>query len=373
LQNSSKTSSKSFSSSTGKSSALSSLPTTSKMIISSSEIPSTITSYTLPILLLFFSNDISFSKGEVFYEWLKDKIGEKYYGRKYNRETSPKVTFKDLNIDLSILTLDFNTSTPFVFSKVQTPDEEVAFAVRASASLPGLMKPIPYNEMLLVDGDLSKSWPAFKIYPDFDDSRIIEFRLEGSRVSSEIKNPFDYTNSIISTVWYLSTENVYSTYFQNDKYDFVIMDSKDVILFDFSIDKDKKQHLIDIGYQTTINYFKNTLVSKKNNIISYYKNILFRINLLYKAIKRKNVNESLLIVNDILASMYDDCKYIDVAFYETIKKHKENMILNAKKSFVSKIFINEDSLLNENLDIKSLLEKKIEELSNYIKKYRNIS
>ena len=182
-----------------------------------------------------FANDISFSKGEVFYEWLKDKIGEKYYGRKYNRETSPNVTFKDLNIDLSILTLDFNTSTPFVFSKVETPDEEVAFAVRASASLPGLMKPIPYNEMLLVDGDLSKSWPAFKIYPDFDDSRIIEFRLEGSRVSSEIKNPFDYTNSIISTVWYLSTENVYSTYSQNDKYDFVIMDSKDVNLFDFSI------------------------------------------------------------------------------------------------------------------------------------------
>ena len=46
-----------------------------------------------------FSNDISFSKGEVFYEWIKDKIGEKYYGKAYNKETSPKVTFKDLNVD----------------------------------------------------------------------------------------------------------------------------------------------------------------------------------------------------------------------------------------------------------------------------------
>lgn len=322
-----------------------------------------------------FSNDISFSKGEVFYEWLKDKIGEKFYGKKYNRENSPKVTFKDLKIDLNILTLDFNTSTPFIFSKENTPDEEVAFAVRASASLPGLMKPVPYNELLLVDGDLTKSWPAFKLYTNMDTSetRLIEFRLEGSRVSSEIKNPFDYTNSIISTVWYLSTENVYNSYYQNDRYDYVVMDSKDVILFDFSIDKDVKQHLIDIGYQTTIDYFKNTLVSKKEKILSCYKNILLRINLIENAIRQKQVNNTILLVNDILASMFDDCKYIDISFYEIIKNLKENILLNSKKLMLSKMFVNPKQLIEETKFVKCSLESKIDDLVNYIKKYRNIS
>lgn len=322
-----------------------------------------------------FSNDISFSKGEVFYDWLKDKIGEKVYGKKYNRETSPKVTFNDLNVDLNILTLDFNTSTPFIFSKKNTPDEEVAFAVRASASLPGLMKPVPYNELLLVDGDLTKSWPAFKLYSNLDtpETRLLEFRLEGSRVSSEIKNPFDYTNSVISTVWYLSTENVYNSYSQNDRYDYVVMDSKDVILFDFSISKEVKQNLIDIGYQTTIDYFKKTIVSKKNTLLSCYKNIFFKINLLDDALKNKKVDKAIFIINDILSSMYEDCKCIDVSFYEYINALKENILCNTKKVFVSKVFLNINSLIEENSFIKTALENKMLELSDYIKKYRNIS
>ena len=323
-----------------------------------------------------FSNDISFSKGEVFYEWIKDKIGEKYYGKAYNRETSPKVTFKDLNVDLSILTLDFNTSVPFLFSKKQTPDAEVAFAVRSSASLPGLMKPVPYNEMLLVDGDLSKSWPAFKLYSDMNDSedtRLIEFRLEGSRVSDEIKSPFDYTNSIISTVWYLSTENLYNTFSQNDKYDFVVVDSKDVILFDFSIDKDKKQHLIDIGYKTTIDYFKQTLLLKKKNILSVYRNIFLKMGLLDKYIDKKKASAAIMVVNEVLSTMRDDCKFIDDVFYNKIKSLKENILLNSKSLIMSKTLSNTEFLKKENKSIISDLNDKIEELVSYIKKYSNIS
>lgn len=317
-----------------------------------------------------FSNDISFSKGEIFYEWLKDRIGEKYYGKSYNRDTSPKVTFKDLDIDLNILTLDFNTSTPFLFSKKETPDEEVAFAVRASASLPGLMKPVPYNDMLLVDGDLSKSWPAFKLYSSLDDSdlRLLEFRLEGSRVSAEIKNPFDYTNSIISSVWYLSTENVYDSYFNNDKYDFVVMDSKDVILFDFSIDRDKKQDLIDVGYKTTIDYFKKSLVAKKKNILPYYRNIYLKLGVLDKYLEKKRPTETLMVVNEILSTMFDDCKYIDDAFYLIIKNFKEKILLNSKTSILTKTLINIETLKKENQYIMNLLNSKIEELVDYIKK-----
>ncbi|MCD7878676.1 MAG: patatin-like phospholipase family protein, partial [Candidatus Gastranaerophilales bacterium] len=130
-----------------------------------------------------FSADISISKGEIFYEWVREKIGKKFFGENYSKSDERKVTFKDLKKDLNILTIDINTNTPFIFSKKNTPDVEIAFAVRASASLPGLMKPVNYNHTMLVDGDLIKSWPAWKIYSDFNNSssRILEFRLEGSK------------------------------------------------------------------------------------------------------------------------------------------------------------------------------------------------
>ena len=192
-------------------------------------------------------------------------------------------------------------------------------------------------------------------------------------MSSEIKNPFDYTNSVISTVWYLSTENVYDSYSQNDRYDYVVMDSKDVILFDFSISKEVKQNLIDIGYQTTIDYFKKTIVEKKKTLLACYKNIFFKINLLDDALKNKKVDKAIFLVNDILSSMYEDCKCIDVSFYEYIKKLKENILLSAKKVFLSKMFSNINSLIEENSFIKTALENNMLELSDYIKKYRNIS
>ncbi|MBQ3641098.1 patatin-like phospholipase family protein, partial [bacterium] len=164
----------------------------------------------------FFDNDISFSKGEIFYNWLRDKISEKIDIN--SKQKNSPITFADIEADLKILTLDLNTNSPFIFSKENTPDAEIAFAVRASAGMPGLMKPIQYQNMLLVDGDMIKSWPASKIFPEFisDDIRLLEFRLEGSRDGSNIKNPADYINSIISIVWYLTTENVYEEYSNND-------------------------------------------------------------------------------------------------------------------------------------------------------------
>lgn len=100
-----------------------------------------------------FTNDIAISKGEIFLEWLREKIGKKIYKDNYKNQ---KVKFKDISKDLYILTIDINTNTPFIFSKETTPDEEIALAVRASAGLPGLMKPINFGSSLLVDGDLIK-------------------------------------------------------------------------------------------------------------------------------------------------------------------------------------------------------------------------
>ncbi len=310
-----------------------------------------------------FNSDISLSKGEIFLDWLREKIAKKVLGKSYSKKN--KVLFKDINKDLYILTVDLNTNTPFVFSKSTTPNEEIAVAVRASAGLPGLMKPFNYNNMMLVDGDLIKSWPAWKIYSELNisNNRLLEFRLEGSRDGSNIKNPLDYLNSIINSIWFFSTENVYNSFSKNDKYDFVVIDTKDLILFDFTIDKNLKEQLIEKGYYVTKDYFERTIVQKRKIISDKYCNILKRTKILNKIISKNKAQEVIMVINEILSEMNEDCEYIDETIYKKLKELKEETVINIKKCLFSKKIINDKLIKEKNEYIIKMLEEKIDEIS----------
>ncbi len=306
-----------------------------------------------------FQSDISLSKGEIFLDWLREKTGKKFWGDDFTK--NKKVLFKDIDKDLYILTVDLNTNTPFIFSKKTTPDEEIAFAVRASAGLPGLMKPVNYKEMMLVDGDLIKSWPAWKLYPELNLSpnRILEFRLEGSRDGSDIKNPMDYVNSIINAIWFFSTENVYNSYSQNDKYDYIIIDTKDLILFDFTIDKALKEKLIDKGYIVTKNYFEKTLKEKQSNLKTIYAKILKKTKILNRTIEQNNPKNALIVINEILSTMKEDTVYIDIFIYDKIKQLKQEILLNIKQCLFITQMKNVDDLKKMSKFIIFLLEEKL--------------
>ncbi len=321
-----------------------------------------------------FTTDISLSKGEIFLEWLREKIELKVFGENYIKNKGQKVRFKDIEKDLYILTIDLNTNAPYIFSKSSTPDEEIALAVRASASLPGLMKPVNTGNLMLVDGDLIKSWPAWKIYEDLNTSqtRILEFRLEGSRDGSDIKNPMDYINSIINTIWYLSTENVFNTFNENDRYDYIVIDTKDVILFDFTIDKEIKNSLIEKGYQTTKEYLTKTLVNKKSIVISKYKNILDKVNIIEKNMVQKKIDDILPSINDIMSEMHEDAKYVDIYIYELIRTLKNSVKSNIKKPFILPQKLDNYKQIKEKTEfIKKITEEKIQELTIYIKNFGN--
>ena len=321
-----------------------------------------------------FNTDISLSKGEIFLDWLREKIGKKVLGDKY-RENS-KVEFKDLDKNLHILTLDINTNTPYIFSKDNTPDEEVAFAIRTSACMPGLMKPINLGESILVDGDLIKSWAGCKIYNDLDTSnnRILEFRLEGKKDSTDFKNPVDYINSVISTIWYLCTENVYNLNHENDRYDYIILDTKDVVFFDFNIDRNKKEKLAEKGYQITKNYFQNVIIDKKKNILNVYKKILKNLNYLRNAINKNKPLDAVFTINEILSSMFEDLKYIDSSIYFKIKDFKESIITNTKKQFIFSSKMDNEKQIKERCEfIYMLVEERILEIEKYINLHCNKS
>ena len=274
---------------------------------------------------LSFGKEFYISKGENFIEWLRENIEKKYYGALYKKEQNEPVTFKKLEKDLVIISTDLYKSEVKIFSKENTPDFEVAQAVRISSSMPGLLKPTKHENCLLVDGDLSRSWPIWKIVPSLlnYNIRILEFRLEGSKFRNKIDNTLDYLNSVYTTFSNFAADNVISTYKDRDKFDYIRLDAGNVYLTDFNLSLDRKRELYKTGYNSTINYFKNALIKKKQNILPHYEKIVKELNIVKdyieksKYIMAKNKLAELFVVITKCRNLID-LKYFDLLldFYE---------------------------------------------------------
>ncbi|MFR1672115.1 MAG: patatin-like phospholipase family protein, partial [Candidatus Gastranaerophilaceae bacterium] len=264
------------------------------------------------------------SKGEVFLEWLRDLIEQKYYGDKYKKGCMRAVTFKDIEKNLVVITTDLSNFECKEFSRFETPDYEIAKAVRISSSMPGLMKPIEYNNTLLVDGDLQKSWPMWKLSKNLviDGERILEFRLEGLIEDNDM-NALDFANAVYSCMTALATEFVTDIYAKRDKFDYIVLNTGDIIVVDFNIPTDKRECLIKSGYDQTMNYFKSLLPAKKSVILNYYKKIFTHLQTIQKYIESSKIIKAKIRIGELFIDLCEIGKIIDCSFYKDIKAFKD--------------------------------------------------
>lgn len=221
---------------------------------------------------------LGISKGEVFYEFVKTHVEKKFYGESYSKNNNSPVTFKDIDMDVFIFASDLTNCEPKIFSKYTTPDFELAKAVRISSTLPGLMTPVEIDGNLLVDGDLIKSWPLWLIDTNLnpENYRVLEFRLEGTSPNNnnEIKGPISFANTVMTCLSGWATKHLIDLYGNKDKFDYIVIDTKDLIIMDLNISKSQRNKLIELGQDATLNYFKKELPIKKNKLLKMYSNIL---------------------------------------------------------------------------------------------------
>ena len=300
------------------------------------------------------------SKGEVFLDWIRELIEKKYYGNKYKKGANKAVTFKDIDKNLVIITTNLSNFECKEFSRFETPDYEIAKAVRISSGMPGLMKPIEYNNTLLVDGDLQKSWPMWKLSNNLltNNERVLEFRLEGLIEDNEM-NALDFANAVYSCMTAISTSFVTSIYADNDKFDYIVLNTGDVLLVDFNIPIDKREILIQSGYEQTMSYFKNKLPLKKQSLKEKYETILNKLLKLKKYVECKKISKAQIVLGEI---------FVDLCLYENvIDENCKNLIIKFNKMFSTSIIY---PALFGKISIKN--EKVINaELANIISHYQN--
>ena len=313
------------------------------------------------------------SKGEVFLEWVRELIEKKYYGENYKKGVNPAVTFKDIKKNLVVITTNLSNFECKEFSKFDTPDYEIASAVRISCCMPGLMKPIEYNKTLLVDGDLQKSWPMWKLSKHLlnDDERILEFRLEGNYESNDISG-INYANAVYSCMTAISTSFITNIYGNKDKFDYIVLNTGDIVVVDFNINEAKRNDLINSGYNQTISYFKDFLIEKKSKIRHNYSIIQAHITKIQKYIKSNNIQKAKNQMGELFMDLPELSEIIDLTDYNEIKNFRDMFLKNLKyPALFGKVTLSNFKLIDTELNkINNKISKKLEEFDSYLKTYQ---
>lgn len=316
-----------------------------------------------------FGKDFAISKGEIFLEWLRELIEKKYYGENYKKEGNEPVTFADIDKNLVVITTDLTNFKYKEFSKFETPDFEVAYAIRISATMPGLMKPVENEGIMLVDGDLQKSLPLWKLSENLclEDERILEFRLEGDYQGKDL-NAIDFINTVYTCVNSIATDFIINTYGDRDKFDYIKINTGSVVIVNFNIPEEKRQELMNAGYLQTIDYFKNLLPAKKKTILKHYKGIFKHLSQIKKYISANKIRNARDEMGVLYMEMSPSKKYIDKKYYNMIDLFKNNFLSNITPASFFGIFnLREPKLIQTQINfVVDAFEEKILELESYI-------
>ena len=314
-----------------------------------------------------FNSKFGLSKGEVFLDWFRELIEKKFYANDYKKGQNKPVKFADLDKDLFIISTNMRDFTCCEFSKYETPDFEIAMAVRISCCAPGLMGAVNIDEKLLVDGDLLKGKPMWSLSKKIQDSsgRICEIRLEGEFLGDD-KKPLDYVNGIYSCMTFSETSFISEMFGKNDKYDYVVINTGDVVVFDFNYPCEKRQEIIDAGYKTTMEYFKSSLNEKKQKVYSVYKKIYSNLSKVQNMILRKKY----VIAKNILAELFillsDERNIIDESLYKAIKIFQNLLFSNVKAGLLGYSICENISVVKSQLTlVMDNLDLRIKEFDEY--------
>lgn len=283
---------------------------------------------------LNLAKNFAISKGEYFLEWIRNGIEKKFYEDKYQKGKNNPVTFKDIDKDVFVITTNINGCTPYIFSKYTTPDFEVAQAVRISTSMPGLLEPSVYEKNVLIDGDMMKSWPMWRVSELLcpEDCRIIEFRLEGGKFWPNVKNSVEYLNAVFATMSNFATDYIMQTYQPKDKFDYIKIDTDHILPVQFTLPQSERDKLIQLGYDTTMNYFKNDLLKKKKELLPLYKIILEHLIKAKNSLESDNIIYGKVHICDLFTYLCEAKRYIDTSVYNSIVKFKDYFFANITES-----------------------------------------
>jgi NTE family protein len=213
--------------------------------------------------------ELGIYRGDYFYNWYS-KLLEKFTG---NANITLKEIYDKYGTEIVITTTNITKRKLVYLNYINNPNMKLVDAVRRSMSIPVFY--IPISEIdengvvnYYVDGGCTNNFPLDyfdNLYPNGDSfGKTIGFNLEPGSVPI---NPKEYINtsvkinSIIDLVTQLINtiiEEIERVRLKpEDEGRTIIINTNDIQATDFNIKKEQIDILIEKGYKSTLNYFKD--------------------------------------------------------------------------------------------------------------------
>ena len=145
-------------------------------------------------------------------------------------------------------------------------------------------------------------------------------------------------------------------------------------MFDFSIGKDKKEELTEMGYKKTKEFLCKTFVKKKLKLLSLYQNLREKVCNLEQSTEKNNADKAVTQASELTSFAFENKEYIDDSILEEIKELKKDYTKGYKMNFLLvKSFAKEAEIKKKIEFLKDILQNRISDICEYVAKYKNIS
>lgn len=134
--------------------------------------------------------DLGFHSSTGIQGWIEEELHRLLPG------APTPVKFKHLKVPTSVVTTDLVTQKIKVWGTELTPDDDVAFAVRTSCSIPIFFQPVDNR---YVDGGVLSNLPSFAFSDDFH-NKVLAFSVVSNESKPEIKCIFSYLTALANSV-----------------------------------------------------------------------------------------------------------------------------------------------------------------------------
>ncbi|MCK8828576.1 patatin-like phospholipase family protein [Natroniella acetigena] len=178
--------------------------------------------------------DYGLYSGQYFWRWIEARLAAKGINK-----------FKDLRMNVKIITSEVTYSKEQVFSKTETPEAFVAEAVRMSMGIPIFYAPYRYQSQLYVDGGVMNNLPL-NVFSEAEEP-VLGFLLieQEQKEQTEINNFVDYLTTLMNMVISVNEQRQIEL---SDSYIISILTGKTKAT-DFSLSLEEKKELYNLGYQ----------------------------------------------------------------------------------------------------------------------------
>lgn len=179
-----------------------------------------------------------------------ERIYKIFIKRKFNKTN---ITFKELydetNIKFTIVTTNVSKNQTEYFNVDLTPDVDILLALQMSISIPFFFNPIIYNNNYYVDGALTNNFAIDYFEKDINETLGVSIF---SKDEEDIESLDTYIYRILQCNFnYIDKKKI-------DKYkDNVVILESNINILDFNISDEKKDELINEGYNKTISHLRN--------------------------------------------------------------------------------------------------------------------